>query len=88
MENLIEIIKDSSSCAYHNYDWFESELKKIYKVNIYDNMSDVYGAFISLSLNELLSIDTKAREIGFYLLNVSTSDSQNKTFLTLTFVKL
>jgi hypothetical protein len=88
MENLIEIIKEGSSCAYHNYDWFESELKKIYKVNIYDNMSDVYGAFISLSLNELLSIDTKAREIGFYLLNVSTSDSQNKTFLTLTFVKL
>jgi hypothetical protein len=88
MENLIEIIKENSSCTYHNYDWFESELKKIYKVNIYDNMSDVYGAFISLSLNELLSIDIKARLTGFYLLSVSTSDSQNKTFLTLTFIKL
>jgi hypothetical protein len=88
MENLIEIIKESSSCTYHNYELFESERKKIYKVNIFDNMSDLYGAFISLSLNELLSIDTKAREIGFYLLNVSTSDSENKTFLTLTFIKL
>jgi hypothetical protein len=88
MENLIEIIKEAANCSYYNYESFEAELDKVFKVNIYDNMSVLYGAFISFSLNELLSIDTKAREIGFYLLNVSTSDSENKTYLTLTFIKL
>ena len=88
MENLIEIVKEAANCSYNNYECFETEQNKVFKVNIYDNMSDLYGAFISLSLNELLSIDTKAREMGFYLLNVSTSDSENKTFLTLTFIKL
>ena len=88
MENLIEIIKESSSCTYHNYELFESERKKIYKVNIFDNMSDLYGAFISLSLNELLSIDTKAREMGFYLLKAAASGLTNETNLILTFVKL
>jgi hypothetical protein len=88
MENLIQIIKEASNCSYYNFEHFQTELDKVFKVNIYDNMSDLYGAFISLSLNELLSIDTKAREMGFYLLNVSTSNTENKTYLTLTFIKL
>jgi hypothetical protein len=87
MENLIEIVKEAANCSYYNFEQFEKD-EKFFHIKIYDSMPDVYGAFISLSLNELLSIDTKARETGFYLLNVSTSNTENKTYLTLTFIKL
>jgi hypothetical protein len=87
MENLIEIIKEAANCSYYNFEHFQTD-EKVFNIKIYDSIPDVYGAFISLSLNELLSIDTKAREIGFYLLKVSTSNTENKTYLTLTFIKL
>jgi hypothetical protein len=86
MENLIEIVKEASYCKAFNLSVADSEYGA--KVYISDSLPEVYGAHISLSLNELLSIDTKAREMGFYLLKAAASSLTNETFLILTFIKL
>jgi hypothetical protein len=86
MENLIEIIKESANC--NSYDLTVNESEFGTKVYIWDNLGNVYFPHISLSLNELLSIDTKARQTGYFLLNVSTNSAENHTYLILTFVKL
>ena len=86
MENLIEIVKEAANCKGFNLSVMDSEYGT--KVYISDNLPEVYGAHISLSLNELISIDTKAREIGFYLLKAAASGLTSETFLILTFIKL
>jgi hypothetical protein len=86
MENLIEIVKEAAYCKAFNLSVADSEYGA--KVYISDSLPEVYGAHISLSLNELLSIDTKAREMGFYLLKAAASSLTNETFLILTFIKL
>ena len=86
MENLIEIVKEAANCKGLFLSIVDSEYGT--KVYISDNLPDVYGAHISFSLNELISIDTKAREMGFYLLKAAASGLNNETFLILTFIKL
>lgn len=86
MENLIEIIKEAAYCKGFNLSLIDSEFGT--KVYISDSLPEVYGAHISFSLNELISIDTKAREMGFYLLKTAASALKNETFLILTFIKL
>ena len=86
MENLIEIVKEAANCKGFNLSVMDSEYGV--KVQISDSLPEVYGAYISLSLNELISIDTKAREIGYYLLKAAASGLNNETFLILTFIKL
>jgi hypothetical protein len=88
MENLIEIVKEAANCKMQGFNL--SVMDSEYGTNVYitDSLPEVYGAYISLSLNELLSIDTKAREMGFYLLKAAASGLTNETNLILTFIKL